>query len=181
MINRWLRFNIYLAVALLLGSCGGCQTDKSKKPLSTLRLHQETNPDPMGNTEQISIFRAQPVRLTVNKMPFLTEANVKVAKVIDTPGGFALSLEFDHEGAWLLEQFTAAGRGKHIAVFSQFMNAGEHKLNLGRWLAAPLIQVHIGDGLFAFTPDATREETERIALGLNDVAAKLQTGKELKW
>lgn len=183
MMNRCLRFNIYLVLGMLLGLGGGCVTGKAsnKKPLSTLRFHQETNPDPMGRTKQIAVFRDHPVNLTINQAPFLTEANVKQAKVIETPGGFALSIQFNHEGAWLFEQFTAATRGKRVAVFSQFMNTGEHKLNSGRWLAAPLIHTHIADGLFAFTPDATREETERIALGLNDVAAKLQTGKEVNW
>lgn len=183
MMNRWHRFNIYFVVALSLAIFCGCQTakSKSKKPLSTFRLHQEMNRDPMGRSEEISVFRAEPVKLIVSKAPFLTEANVKEAKVVDTPGGFALSIQFDHEGAWLLEQYTAATRGKHIAVFSQFMNVDEHKLNSGRWLAAPRIQTHIADGLFVFTPDATREEADRIALGLNDVAKKLQTGKEVNW
>lgn len=181
MKNRWLRFNLYLTLGLLLGWCCGCQTSKAKKPLSTLRLHQEMNKDPMGGSEEISIFRAQPMKFTVNKTPALTEANIQAAKVVDTPGGFALTIQFDHEGSWLFEELTASSRGRHIAVFSQFMDTGQHKLNAGRWLAAPRIQTHIADGFFSFTPDATREEAERIALGLNDVAARLKTGKEVKW
>ena len=186
MMKRWARFNIYLVIAGAVGLLCGCHTPKNektkgKKPLSTLRLHQETHADAMGRTEDAFIFRAAPVRITVSKDPFLTEANVKEAKVVDTPGGFALSVQFDHEGAWLLEEYSAATRGKHIAIYSQFMPPEEHKLNTGRWLAAPLIQNHIADGLLIFTPDASREETERIALGLNDVARKLQTGQEAKW
>jgi len=183
-MNRWHRFNIYLGILLALSVCG-CQTDKKKgqdkKVLSTLRLHQELNPDPMGRTQTISIFREHPVQMTVSKDPFLTEANVKEAKVVDTPGGFGLSIQFDHQGSWLLEEYTAANRSRHIAVYCQFMNPLEHTLNQGRWLAAPRIQTHIPDGLLIFTPDATREEAERIALGLNDVASKLQTGQEVKW
>ena len=183
MMNRWTRFNINLAAAVGLGLFCGCQTEKSKeqKPLSTLHLHQETHADAMGRTEDAMVFRAQPVKIVINKEPFLTEANVKQAKVVDTPGGFALSIEFDRQGAWLLEQYTAAMKGKHIVVYCQFMAEYEHKLNTGRWLAAPLIQNHIADGVFIFTPDASREETERIAKGLNDVASKLQTGQEVKW
>jgi len=185
-MNRWFRFNTYFAIAVSLGLCCGCQTDhtqksKDKKPLSTVRLHQEMHADPMGRTEEALVFREQPVKLIVNKDPFLTEANVKEAKVVDTPGGFALSIQFDRQGSWLLEEYTAASKGKHIAVYSQFMPDTEHKLNSGRWLAAPLIQNHITDGLFIFTPDASREEAERIATGLNDVASKLQTGQEVKW
>src|SRR5690242_18742748 len=174
MKKRWRPFNIYLAVATSLVLFCGCQTEKSKekKPLSTLHLHQEMHADPMSRTEEAMIFRAQPIKIIVNKDPFLTEGNVKQAKVVDTPGGFALSIEFDRQGAWLLEQYTAAMKGKHIAVYSQFMPDQEHKLNSGRWLAAPLIHNHIVDGIFIFTPDASREEAERIAVGLNDVASK---------
>src|SRR4029077_15838545 len=121
MMNRWLRFNIYLILGVLFALCWGCATEKrNKKPLSTLRLHQEANPDPMGRTEEVAISREHRVKLTINRAPFLTEANVKEAKVIETPGGFALSIQFDHQGAWLFEQFTAATKGKHIALFSQF-------------------------------------------------------------
>jgi hypothetical protein len=47
-------------------------------------------------------------------------------------------------------------------------------------LAAPQINNHITDGRFVFTPDSTREEAERVALGLNHVAKKLATGKDVK-
>jgi preprotein translocase subunit SecD len=187
MMNCCSRFNTYLVMAVSLLLVTGCKTantetsndekGKDKKPVSTLRLHQEMHADPMGRTEEALVFRAQPVKLIVNKDPFLTEANIKAARVVDTMGGFALSIQFDKQGSWLLEEYTAASKGKHIVVFSQFIPETEHKLNTGRWLAAPLIKNHIADGVFIFTPDASREEAERIALGLNDVASKLQTGQ----
>ena len=89
-------------------------------------------------------------------------------------GGFALRIQFDHAGTALFEQCTAANLGRRIAVFSQF---GE-KLKDIRWLAAPMITHRITDGVFIFTPDATREECEEIALGLNNVAKKVQTWTE---
>ena len=42
-----------------------------------------------------------------------------------------------------------------------------------RWLAAPVISHRISDGVLVFTPDATREEAEEIALGLNNVSKKV--------
>jgi len=39
-------------------------------------------------------------------------------------------------------------------------------------LAAPLIQRRISDGVLSFTPDATRADTDEIALGLNNEAVK---------
>ncbi len=174
---------MYLAMFVTLGLICGCQSEKSsrKHPLSTFRMHQEMKQDPMGNAEVASVFREHPVMMTVARAPFLTEANVQGARVIDALGGFALSVQFDREGSWLLEQFTAANRGRHLVIFSQFVNPKEDKLNQGRWLAAPRIQANISDGLLIFTPDATREEAEQIALGLNNVAKKLQTGKEPNW
>jgi hypothetical protein len=183
MMIRPNRFNLYLIVALVLGTAAGCKSTegKQKKMLSTLQLHQEINPDPLGRSETAEVYRASPVRFTVDKVPFLTEANVKEAKVIDVTGGFAIELQFDRQGSWLLEQYTAATRSRHIVVHSQFVNPGEEKLNTGRWLAAPQVHTHITDGRYAFTPDATREESEQIVKGLNNVAKKLATGEEIKW
>jgi len=178
MIIQWRRFNIYLSAALAVALLCGCNTaeSKRKKRVSTLQLRVEMNPDPMGRTEKVQIYRAQPFWMTVEKKPFLTEAYVKEAKVIDVIGGFALQVQFDQQGSWLLEQYTAALRGKHIGIFSQFCIPPDEKLNEGRWLAAPLIQTHITDGLLVFTPDASREEAEEIAMGLNNVAKKVGNG-----
>lgn len=184
MLIRRNGFNLYLVLALALGLAAGCTStgSKEKKVLSTLRLHLEARPDPIGaRTETVEVYRGTPVRFTMDKQPFLTEATVKEAKVIDVTGGFALQIQFDRQGSWLLEQYTSANRTRHIIVASQFVGPGEEKINQGRFLAAPQIQTHITDGVFIFTPDATKEEAERIALGLNHVAAKLATGQEVKW
>ncbi|HVV73744.1 MAG TPA: hypothetical protein VHI52_19925, partial [Verrucomicrobiae bacterium] len=117
------RFNTYLALLLLAGAFCGCQSGKSsrKHPLSTFRLYQEMKADPLGRTEEVSVFRDHPVTMTIEKAPFLTEANIQSAKVVNDLGGFALSVQFDRQGSWLLEQYTSASRGKHILVFSQFV------------------------------------------------------------
>jgi len=171
------RFNIYLALALVL-LCG-CQSPetKRKKALSTFRIHLEANPfTPAEQTEEISVPRSNPVKFIVQKAPLLTEEFVKEAKLADVRGGFALRVQFDRRGTWLLEQYTTGNMGKHFAIFSQFAEPPDEKLNKGRWLAAPRISQHIGSGILLFTPDASREETEQIVLGLNNLAKKL--GKE---
>jgi hypothetical protein len=81
-------------------------------------------------------------------------------------GGFQVMIQFDRQGTWLLEQYSVAARGKRVAIFSQFGEA--------RWLAAPVLARRIADGLFVFTPDATRAEAERIVRGLVTVAKKAQ-------
>jgi len=192
MLIRKNGFNLYLVLIVALGLPTGCKTTpgEGKNPLSTLRLHLEAKKGdskvdpkagPFAGTETVEVDRANKMQFTIAKDPFLTEASVKEAKVIDDNGGYALQIQFDTKGAWLLEEYTGANRSRHILVSSQFFNPGEDKINLGRWLAAPMIRNHITDGLFVFTPDATREEAERIALGLNHVAKILATGRDIKF
>jgi hypothetical protein len=47
-----------------------------------------------------------------------------------------------------------------------------------RWLAAPRITGRIADGRLEFTPDATRDEAERIVHGLNRVAELVAKGRK---
>src|ERR1043166_4420172 len=105
---RWNRFNLYLILCLAVGSVAGCKTSeesKRKKQLSRIELHQETNPDTTGRTESVAVYREQPMTFTVYKEPFLNQASVKEARVVDTMGGFALRIDFDKEGSMLLEQY----------------------------------------------------------------------------
>ena len=180
---RWSPFNIYLAAACALVLVSACKTEESerKKILTTIRVHLEARADPMGKTDEVSIDRGSPVKLTIDKSPFLTEGSVKAAKVVDVVGGFVLQVQLDKEGTMLLYQYTSANPGKHMAIFSQFHKAGTKDLNESRWLAGPRITGHITDGVLAFTPDATREEADLIVLGLNNLSKKLETGQEPKW
>jgi len=178
MMIQWNRFNIYLLAALVIGLLCGCNTaeSKRKKRVSTFRVHAEMNTEAMDRTEQVRVYRAQPFLMTIDKQPFLTEEFVKEAKVIDVLGGYELQIQLDRQGTWLLEQYSSALRGKHMGIFSQFCGPPDEKLNQGRWLAAPLVQARITNGVLVFTPDATREEAEEIALGLNNVAKKAGNG-----
>jgi preprotein translocase subunit SecD len=176
MMIRPQRFNTYLLVtvaAAVVAVCG-CQSLSEKKPqklLSTLRLHLQASFDGTKANESVPVYREKPVWVNVDKMPFLTEGNVAAASVIDGVGGYALSVQFDHDGTILLEECTAANRGRKVAIFSQFGK----KIKDYRWLAAPMINHRISDGVLVFTPDATREEVEEIALGLNNVSKKVHT------
>ena len=158
------QFNIYLALATLLGGVCGCQTNSQDKVSGALRVHIEVSPDPAGTSQTISVLRSDPVLVTIKSEPILTEANIVAAKVMDATGGFAIEIKFDENGAWLLEQYSAANPGRHFVIFGQW---GE-KLANGRWLAAPLITRRISGGRLAFTPDCSREEADHLALGLNN-------------
>src|SRR5262249_48520195 len=151
---HWKRFNTYLLLALAITLACGCQSTetKKKKQLATLRLYVETNIDNRDHSQVVSIIRENPFDIRVEKTPFITEGNVTEAKVINAVGGFAISLQFDTQGKWLLEQYTAANPGRKIAIFSQFGK----DLGKNRWLAAPVIPKRISNGLLIFTPDASR-------------------------
>jgi len=165
------RFNIYLALATLLGLFCGCQTPQEKQT-AALRVHIETSSDPAGTSQTISVLRSDPVLVTIKSEPFLTEANVVAVKVMDATGGFAIEIKFDENGAWLLEQYSAANPGHHLVVFGQWGD----ELASGRWLAAPIITRRISGGRLAFTPDCSREEADQLALGLNNFAKKNRKG-----
>ena len=168
------RFNIYLALVFALAAVCGCKTEGESSPkrrLSTFRMHLEVSRNETKNSEPVPIYREQPIMVNAELRPFLTEANVVKAEVIDAVGGFALRIEFDHTGTSLFEEYTTANHGRRIAVFSQFGD----KIKYDRWLAAPIISRRISNGVFTFTPDATREECEEIALGLNNVSKKVHT------
>jgi hypothetical protein len=164
-------FNIYLLILLILIPAGsGCKTSRAKKDskeIATLRFHLEVNPDGTPHNTGVRIFRASPVVVNVHREPVLSEADIEQAALVDAIGGFAIRIQFNRHGAIVLENITTIHRGRRLAIHSQFQ-FGE-----SRWLAAPLIQRRIVNGLFVFTPDATREEAERIVKGLNIVAARL--------
>ena len=164
------QFNLYLAVIAALVFICGCQTGKDDKEKQTaaLRIHIETNPGSSDTSQTISVLRSDPVAVTIANDPVLTEVNVITAKVINAPGGFAIEIRFDETATWTLEQYSADNPGKHFAIFGQW----SEKITDGRWLAAPLITHRIGNGVLAFTPDCSREEADKLVLGLNNVAKK---------
>jgi preprotein translocase subunit SecD len=160
---RTLHFNIIL---LLLALATGCQTDKSKKELSAIRLHIEVDADGNPNSKPVPIYRAQPVLVNVDPVPFIDERDLTKAAVIDWMDGFAIQLQFNEHGTLLLESITRANPNRRLAVFAHF--------DEDRWLAAPLLSRPISDGGFSFTPDATRAEAERIVRGLTNVVAEIK-------
>jgi hypothetical protein len=174
------RFNIYLLVALAAALACGCQSPaekQTKQALSTLHLHLESGGDRSKSTESVPVYREKPIWVTVQKKPFLSEANVVRASVVDEVGGHSLRVQFDEDGQVLLEECTTRNRGRRIAIFSQFAP----QLKDYRWLSAPMISHRISDGVLVFTPDATREEAQEIADGLNNVAKKTHTWIDKPW
>ena len=111
----------------------------------------------------VQVLRSSPISVSIDREPIVTEAYLADAKVVSTIGGSEIELQFNSMGRTLLENSTAANRGRRIVIYSDFDK--EH-----RWLAAPVITRLISDGVLRFTPDATPEEMERIVDGLLTVA-----------
>ena len=167
MKSRALLFNGFLVV-VVLAVATGCLTSEErqrKKELSNIRVHVESDSQ-ADQSSAISVIRAAPVRFNIDREPVLDEHNVAVARVVDQIAGFAIDVQFDRQGSWILERTTVVHKGKHLAIHSYF---GEE-----RWLAAPVIPGRNSTGHLTFTPDCTREEAERMVRGLNNTVRKLQ-------
>ena len=166
------RFNLYLlglGVSVLLAA--GCATHKKEeKQTAALRVHLQSSESISAN-ETVSVLRSQPMLVPVITDPILTESHVASASLLETPGGFAVEIQFTATGGLMLEQFTSANPGKHLAIYGQWTDLAAD----GRWLAAPVISHHIANGLLSFTPDASREEAELFVAGLNHIAKKIRT------
>jgi hypothetical protein len=161
-------FNLYLTLAVALAFVTSCATSKKDEHVAALRVHIERPLIGVGSGQTVKVMRDQPVEVNIAGEPILTEQDVTAARIIDSPGGFAVELKFDETSSWILEQNTAASPGAHLVIFGQWSD----KVSDGRWLAAPLITHRIADGILTFTPDATREEMEQLILGLNETAKK---------
>jgi preprotein translocase subunit SecD len=176
MRGRRVLFNTYLCLAVLAGLGLGCQSvpnndtttyksveDDPAKQLTALRLHVESAGDATQKTIEVPVYRARPTLVRVSADPFLDEQYVMSAEVLDEPGGgHSIQVEFTRKGKWILDQYTTQNMKRRIGVFASF---GQE-----RWLAAPVIRQVQTDGKFTFTPDATREEADRIVRGLNNFA-----------
>ncbi len=172
MVIRPARFNLYLLVAATaVLAASGCQSAKTKeeKQKATLRIHLETNPLPSGQSEVINVLRAAPILVSIERRPFLTEANIADARVAESADGFALVIQFDQQGQRLLEQYSAGNSRRRFAIRTQFRQSTNV---YDRWIAAPMIAGRINNGMLAFTPDADEAEAAIIVRGWNNVAAE---------
>jgi uncharacterized protein YceK len=169
------RFNLYLTL-LLAVTVSGCGTLMKKTPakVSAVRIHMEAPVSVPGKTQTVTLLRNNPVVVTVDADPVLTEQNLVAAALMETPGGYAVRLQFDETGGWVLEQTTSSNPGKHLVIFGQW---GE-KAAEGRFLAIPLITGRNPTGILTFTPDASREEAQRFVDGLNNLSNLIHASKK---
>src|SRR5580698_8509175 len=107
-----LRFNLFLLLAALSPLLGGCGSLGHKdEPTSALAIFVAVAPGrvtgPTGGTETVKVLRADPVQITIDKTPILTEGDVAAAKIIDTPEAPGIEIRFNPMGTVVLEQYSA--------------------------------------------------------------------------
>src|SRR5687768_16257507 len=125
-------FLVLVAVAVASG-CATSEERKLRKQLSTLRIHVEADGGSRDRSSAVSVHRANPMLLNIEREMMLDERDVASAMVIDQPGGlFSMEINFNAHGGRILERVTVVNKGKRLAIFSHF---GDQS----RWLAAPVI------------------------------------------
>jgi hypothetical protein len=171
---HWARFNHFLVVGLLCvlawgcnspGAGGGKKEQGRKSDATSLAVFQEASADGRGGGTPVPISREQRVPVYIERAPILDDGVVQEAAVVEVYDGFAIQVRFTFHGTLALQAATATKRGSRLAIWARWTEE--------RWLAAPLIARTIDDGILTFTPDATRQEAERIVRGLNNMAEKL--------
>ncbi len=169
------RFNIILAILLLASGCATTEekakkadAKKKAKEGTMMSIHMETNLDGTRHTTSVPVYRAKPMLVPIETEPFLDPGYMLKAEIVtvDEHGGFAIKLYFDQTGSTRLANATTANKGRRLVVAARWDDF--------RWLAAPRIMRPITDGTFIFTPDASREESERLVNGLNNVIKKVR-------
>lgn len=160
--------NNYLMLILLAAVLAGCASSeerKKRKQETAVQLFLESEFDTGDKTQVVPVYRNAPVPVRVYKAPLLDNADLVSAAVLDVVGGFAIQLTFNFHGRIVLEGAANSNRDARLVVCAIYPEV--------RWLAAPKMTGPISNGMLAFTPDATREEAERIVRGLNNVAIRL--------
>ena len=137
---------------------------KPEKQASSLRLHMETSSGGVGSGK-VQVLRTNTLTFTVERSPFVDEGFIEEARVGEGIGGHMIYVRYNSQGAMRLQMWTASNPGRHVAVWAKWTEA--------RWIAAPIPPKPLEDGVIVFTPDASREEADRIVRGLNNVAIKL--------
>lgn len=170
--------NSFLSLIAVL-ALSGCASTKSeledgkapKDAASIVRFFAESNMNPDWRARKVQVIRNSPVEIIISSEAFLDERDVTRARVVETPGGFAIAIEFTSHGLMALNMETSTLRGRRVVIYSRW---NEKKVAVERWLAAPQILRPIENGVIVFTPDCSREEADLFVLGLNEVAIKLE-------
>ena len=157
------------AIPFFLLLAFGCATGKKPQELSAIRFFLGINPDSSERHRFVPLYQESDLRIAVADEPFLDEGHVEEASIEEVVGGFQVRIRFDRRGAGLLQNATHRFRNRHLAIHAFIPE--------GVWLAAPVMDRGIDDGVLRFTPRISRGEgraagggTQRRGRGAGKVA-----------
>ena len=173
-MKRFLRSHLIIAAFVLLTSLLGCvrkysvDTDRDKAQLA---LFIQGFPKQGEDTKLLKVYQAKPKLVYIDPKPVMRgdSGMITSSKVINTQDGLhAIQLDFTTLGQSVMEHITTNFRARQLYIVLaknddhsktnkvRMTCIGSHYIN--RTFSSPLV----------FTPDASREESEKITKLLNN-------------
>ena len=157
-----------LAVIVIFTGCNyPIDTKRSKAQFA---FFIEEFPQQGKKTKLLKIYQARPKLVHVDPKPVLVgdPGILKESLLIDTQDGLhAIQLNFTTRGQALMEYLTTNYRDRRLyVVVAQSDQSKTNGVN-SRCIGASYIQGTIRASSIAFTPDASRDESERIVRLIN--------------
>lgn len=150
-----------LLLALPLAVLAGCATGPSgARPAGGYLEIRLASDEPTAGYTRASLPKSAD-KIYVSPEVELTDQDIKSARVLKTPQGLGVGVEFTWGGAKRLRQFTVANIGRLMAIYT------EHRL-----LAAYPIKSEIADGKMLIVSDFTPATAEALAKAINERVGK---------
>ncbi len=162
-----------LLIAILFGA--GCQTSKRVKAedATHIFIFMETHSGLGEMARKVDIDGPNGGTMYIGASPVLNDVHIEEASAHDTAdGSVAIQLQLNRQGKRILENMSGAYRGKRLAVSASFPEL--------RWLCCVRMDKLMSDGHLTFFPNASPEECDRIAKGMNLVIAELNSKHRYK-
>jgi len=181
-INNYL----WAAAFLLVAGCGTAHLS-GKKEYTFIQVYLEARNGASTGAQMVKVLNAP---VYVEPEPFLTEADMTKARLVDEPDGtWAVQVMFTDHGSLLLDMTSTSSKGLKLVIFTAFPKPGwkdskrqdafsTEKTTVGQertfsWSAAPITR-NLTGGVLQFTPEGSHAEAERIVRGLNNMGKELE-------
>tara|TARA_A100001234_G_scaffold198113_1_gene188639 strand:+ start:35 stop:607 length:573 start_codon:yes stop_codon:yes gene_type:complete len=165
-VMRWVFGGLGLA-ALLVGCKYPLEVRQDKAELA---FYIEEFSQPGVQVLEMSYYRANPTKVTVNPRPVLVANSgmLKNTELIDSSDGlFAMQLNFTTRGQRLMEELTTYYRDRRLFIVAAQSDSSQTNGVSSRCIGAAYIQQTIQAEAMQFTPDAERAEAERLVELIN--------------
>ncbi len=165
-MTRWA--TSWVALLLFLGGCN--YPIEVRRDKAELAFYIEETAQPGVQVLEMTYFRSNPIKVTVQPRPALVANNgmLKSVELIDSPDGlFSMQLNFTSRGQQLLEQLTTFYRDRRLFIIAAQSDSSQTNGVSSRCIGAAYIRQTVRAEAMQFTPDAERAEAERLVELLN--------------